>query len=107
MILQKLEAAAPQLFPPSLPSPIYSPSKSLSLNLSPQWRSRKVSLGPLPSLLTRSLPIPLDVGPILRLRGPGEPQRVRADPGRQTVLVHFKHYFHRERIEKQISNSKI
>jgi len=80
-------------------------------------------LGPLPSPLPSSplpsspssspfpsFPLPLEVDPILRLWVWGElnlPSWSGRRPAAKQFLVHFKHYFHREQIEKQIRNSKI
>ena len=75
-------------------------------------------MSPLNTPLLTRLPLPLEVGPILRLRGLGErlssPSGSGWKPAVKRFLVHFKHYFkhfkhyfHRERIDKQILNSKI
>ena len=57
------------------------------------------------------LPLPLEVGPLLRLEGLGDrlsfPSQSGRSPAAKRFLVHFKHYFHRERIDKQILNSEI
>jgi len=59
----------------------------------------------------RGFSLPLEVGTILRLGDLGErlssPSESGLSPAAKRFLVHFKHYFHQERIEKQLSNSKI
>jgi len=107
--LRPLQAggSTPQL-PPSLPSTFF-PLPSLS-HPSPSIPSlsgvaRKCSYhSPFPSPLLRSRPhIAAKVsGGALKL-----PSGSGRSPATKRLLVHFKHYFHRERIEKQISNSKI
>ena len=83
-----MHAAAPISLPPLslLPSPITVPQSQS------QWRSQRVWLGFSAFLRSR---------PHIAARGSGE------SPAAKRFLVHFKHYFHREWIEKQILNSKI
>jgi len=87
--LWSLEAGDSPPFPPH--SPIRS---SLSGVV------RKCCWGPLPSPLL-PVPLPLEVGTYIAARRSG------GSPAGPVFMVHFKHYFHREWIEKQISNSKI
>ena len=66
---------------------------------------------PYPPLLPTSFPPPLEVGPILRIGSLEECLIFASGSGRSPAakrfLVHFKHYFHRKPIEKQILNSNI
>ena len=81
-----------------------------------QWRSHEVWFGPLPSHppfpfpppLLPSHPPPLN-RPHIEAKGSGEhlPSGSGLSLIAKLFLVHFKHYFNRERIENQISNSKI
>jgi len=66
---------------------------SLSLSSPPLSRPSLSSFFPLPLLFPffSSHPLPLEVGPILQLSGGALklPQRVRAEPGQQTVFGEF------------------
>ena len=74
----------PSLPSPPLPSPFNPPFPSLPFPFPP------VPSSPILSLFLPSFPLPLEVSPCFAARGSGGalklPQRVRAEPGRQTVF---------------------